>query len=353
MRKNFALLLLGLLLALTAVGAYYYSVARTFYDQNVTAFGKGLYSQDSVLGYRLLPDLRFLTSRPSRAWILTDDYGARIGEDTPLHRSRADVLVAGCSFTYGLWLNYEDTYPAKLAAAIPKAEVFNLGVNGFSTLTSKLHSDELLSLHPRVVVYGLIEEHFHRNLLPCTRFWITGNCKPTTFLKRELNGFSRVLPTTQEGFFLQEEFSSSHQFGVIDLFWAMRRDWRRATRTDEQGLNAKAANDLTDELKASAMKSLLREWVEEARANHFELVVIYIPNLGNLAPLPPARMEAIKPFLDQPHFHFIDTTKRLQEFRAANPLVPLCAKPDDCHPGAAAHTLIASELAPVVKKLLR
>lgn len=342
----------GLAAALAIVLAYYFFEARKFYRQHEKRFGKPLYAQDSLLGYQPGPNLQHLAPGLPLYWIFTDAHGVRT-EETPPDLSRGvQVLAAGCSVTFGHRVMQEDTFSGKLGRALP-ASVYNLGVLGYSTLSAMLRTQRFLHLKPKVVVYGLIDDHFHRNLHPCTSFWPTGNCRPTIYLKPAERGFERVLPDTTEGFFASEDYSGEHAFGLIDVFWALRRDWYRATRTDSAGLNARVDATITPEDKLKAMDHVLREWLRLADEHRFELVVVYVPFPAFPEPLSPERRGVLKALGTHPRFHFVDSYPGYADYIARNPGISLCVSESDCHPGKEGHAIVAEALRPVVKALLK
>jgi len=350
---KFSLVLLGLCLGFSFVVAFYYPRAEKFYKENEERFGKPLYQQDPILGYRPAPNLRFFNSNPPSFWILTDAQGVRIGEDSAENPNVVDILTAGCSFTFGQRVMYEDTFPGKIGASL-KSRVYNLGVSGFSTVSSMLRTQQFLHLRPKVVVYGLIDDHFHRNVIPCTSFWRTGSCRPTVYLQPDRTGneFLKVPPTIHTGFFQPEEYGPKHSFGWIDIFWAIRRDWQKVSGSDASGQNHRVGTQLPDGSAIRAMLSTLAEWQQMAEKNRFELVVIYIPDPKNPQPLSQEKLAVMQSLRGLPRFHFLDSTTRFQEYLRHNPDQTLCVSSDDCHPGIKAHALIAAEIESKVKLLL-
>jgi hypothetical protein len=84
-------------------------------------------------------------------------------------RGRPQLVVVGCSFTQGWALTDEDTYPWRLQTAFPDLEVLNYGTAGYGTYQSLLALERHLARSttpPAMVVYGLIEFHEERNVLP-------------------------------------------------------------------------------------------------------------------------------------------------------------------------------------------
>lgn len=86
---------------------------------------------------------------------------------------RPRLVVVGCSFTQGWAVTDEETYPWRLQTAFPDVEVLNYGTAGYGTFQSLLALERHLARSataPTLVVYGLIEFHEERNVMPAN--WI-------------------------------------------------------------------------------------------------------------------------------------------------------------------------------------
>src|SRR5262249_26695941 len=57
------------------------------------------------------------------------------------------VIAAGCSFTFGLGVNDEDTWPWLLQERMPDYRVVNVGVNGYGTDQALLAAERELQLN--------------------------------------------------------------------------------------------------------------------------------------------------------------------------------------------------------------
>ncbi len=351
-RKNLIAALGGGILAVLIVAAYYTYSAWSYYQAMSSSFGKSLYTQDPLLGYRLKPELHFLATVPPAFWIFTDSHGVRVGDDPPDLSQGVSILAAGCSVTFGQRVMHEESFPGRIGKSLG-VTTYNLGISGFSTLSSMLHAKEFFSLKPRVVIYGLIDDHFHRNLLPCTSFWRSENCRATVYLRPgEAGGFERVHPVTRTDFHMEEEFRERTDFSWRDVAWAVRRDWRKALGVDAARINARAAEALEPLDQLNAMTFLMDEWHGLAQKNHFELVVVYIPSADHPAPLSPEKRALFEAMEKLPNFHFVDSYPSFRSYLDRNAEGSLCAAPDDCHPSAEGHRLIADTLEPVLRRIL-
>src|ERR1035437_8508029 len=102
----------------------------------------------------------------SRYHSFTDRLGARvnrIGDQTP---GRVDVMILGCSFTWGLGVKNEDTYAQQLQQLLGVTTV-NLAMGGYSSIQSLQRLRCNVDLQPKVVIYGFIQAHLARNVSAC------------------------------------------------------------------------------------------------------------------------------------------------------------------------------------------
>lgn len=69
--------------------------------------------------------------------VVTNRQGLRMEENLTFPKTRQRILAIGDSFTFGPYLDNQDTYPALLARKLPDTDVMNAGVNGY-TITDEL-----------------------------------------------------------------------------------------------------------------------------------------------------------------------------------------------------------------------
>lgn len=84
---------------------------------------------------------------------------------TPGDRAR-ELLLVGCSFTFGWGVNDQDSFAWKLQEQLPRYEVSNHGVGGYGTYQSLLTLERLLAdgPPPARVLYGYMQGHEFRNV---------------------------------------------------------------------------------------------------------------------------------------------------------------------------------------------
>lgn len=66
---------------------------------------------------------------------------------------QTDIVALGDSMTYGVWVRREDAWPQQLALA-GHVGVYNMGLSGYGPIQALLLLDELLELHPKLVIFA-------------------------------------------------------------------------------------------------------------------------------------------------------------------------------------------------------
>ena len=95
--------------------------------------------------------------RANPVWsIALNDEGFRSAAFTPVKRAGAlRIACIGDSWTFGMNVNQDRTYPARLGVLLKDAEVMNFGILGYSSFQGlQLLKTRVLDLHPDVVVIG-------------------------------------------------------------------------------------------------------------------------------------------------------------------------------------------------------
>ena len=161
----------GLELLVRAAG---YQPWRTVADGLSVSPGGRLYVQDDVVGYTQLPGEYEVTLQTGYTFTVTHlPSGLRVTGPTANHRAddeRDGVWVFGCSFTYGLTINDDETFPWLLQARFPSYQFSNFGVNGYGTVQGLVQFREALKEgSPAVVVVAYAGFHDDRNTFSRSR----------------------------------------------------------------------------------------------------------------------------------------------------------------------------------------
>jgi hypothetical protein len=82
------------------------------------------------------------------------------------------VAFLGCSFTQGYGVEDDEHFASIFASLNPEVRVLNYGTGGHSTLQSLIRARQLVAAGapPDVFVYGMINDHLHRNIVDAQWF---------------------------------------------------------------------------------------------------------------------------------------------------------------------------------------
>jgi hypothetical protein len=125
-----------------------------------------MYAPDPEVGYVMKPNLSLRDGAESFDGYFINDRGFRIGRSSREASSQADILVVGCSQTYGQGVSYEDTFAAIIGQKLNRT-VANLGVSSYGGVSSVLLARRFKDLNPSILVYGFWEDHLYRNVAKC------------------------------------------------------------------------------------------------------------------------------------------------------------------------------------------
>ncbi len=128
----------------------------------------GLYVPHSIRHYTSASNFAgTINAREYTIQITTNSLGLR--DDPIVPGERIDILAAGDSFTMGFGVESEDAWPAQLETNINRAaiasrpvRVLNSAVSAYSLSQIRLSIEDLLYLHPKIVVLGLYPAGYWR-----------------------------------------------------------------------------------------------------------------------------------------------------------------------------------------------
>jgi hypothetical protein len=175
-RRLHALALGTGLAALVFAGAY---LASSKLRHEVGSIGRaiadrdriGIWRTDAVLGFRHVPGAAGTHDVPEafRVTYHIDDRGNRVTPDPA--RAEREVLVLGCSWTFGHGVEDEQAWPYLLGLAWSEAKVHNGGAMAYGTAHAwLLLREELERAPPALVIYAFSHHHQRRNYL--RRSWL-------------------------------------------------------------------------------------------------------------------------------------------------------------------------------------
>jgi uncharacterized membrane protein (DUF441 family) len=277
---------------------------------------------DPVLGWSYLPNLSTVQrfgAQGRRVAIYTGPDGYRVASPGASADAAAPTLIfAGCSYTFGHGLLYEETFAGRVAE-LPgnPLQVINLGVQGYGTDQSLLSLKEMMpQLNVKAVVYTFLLDHVKRNdnadrrfIFPKARF---AGTKPRFELSPDGSLHMTGPPRRYD------DMIDCHVCDLVQLFWTR---W-----------GPEPSVPLTQ-----ALVKAMKEYVE-SRGAVFVLVLWTNPHR-----MPPGQLEeALFPGL---HAHVVDVGS------GAPPDFAQWMIPGETHPDARAHAYVAGRVADELERL--
>jgi hypothetical protein len=121
---------------------------------------------DPVTGWRMRPHLILRRGGEAiEATYATNSSGFRSSEEFDPADPRQHIVLAGDSFTFGVGVEFDDTFGARLDTALENAVVYNLGMPGFGLDQIALSvKHQALPLNPSLIIVTFISESFPRSL---------------------------------------------------------------------------------------------------------------------------------------------------------------------------------------------
>ncbi len=232
---------------------------------------------DPVLGWSYLPNLvtiqRFGSAgRPVQ--LAFDERGIRIAAPgVNPDPARPSALFAGCSYTFGHGLPYEETFVGRLGADPAFGlQAVNLGVQGYGTDQSLLSlKEQLPRFNTKVVVYTFLLDHVKRNdnadrrfIFPKARFPGT---KPRFAV--EDGRLEEVIPPRR-----YEDLADCHLCDLVGLFWA------KSGPPPSIELTRALVKSMKQYVESQGAAFVLVLWTNPHRLDSAELAESLFPGLG-------------------------------------------------------------------------
>jgi lysophospholipase L1-like esterase len=325
-------------------------------------------------GYYLKVDQPYAKPHPTRGWCNRPDLVVADGEsefrvtathDRDGHRvvpaegrsaqDRVRVLVLGDSFSYGVGVEDDQTYCARLAALAPGLEVINAGVNGYGTGQQLLAlREEGPALQPAIVVVGFFWNDLEDNAAGPTR----ASLVLVDGVLRELpapdvSGSKAPMNRPPRRAWLRHSYAYRFLSDRLKLL----REGHGAAHDGEPG----RADALTGDEREAAWQltfALLREFPRTARAGGARLVLLVIPDQVQVQTEVRFRgfdetdwgvLDRLRPFAEQEGIPLVDPLPALQAELAAR-RAPLYYR-EDRHLRPEGHAVVARALYLALREL--
>lgn len=335
-----ALLMGGLTLAVCAallLGFYAHRIRRLS-TLDLLLEGDFPLEPDPLIGF--VPAARAATVRAHpraglRYHLFTSGRRARVdarGEETP---EQVGLLAVGCSFTWGHGVENEQTYVSLVSRRLG-VRAANLAFASYGGVQSVLMLERNRDLRPRLVVYGVIQDHAKRNLSPCAPTF-GPSCLPASFVAFDGAGRPYVHPPDMR------EYAFNRRFW--DAFFFQRASWPRllalALEGDVRRVVRGQGDDGTPERRRRSYELLLTRMRAATEAMGAHLLVVYMPYLerGTTNAMPPSLRQALATVAG-PSVTVLDLAPLVaRHYTAAD--APALRFESDPHPSAAGHAFFA------------
>ena len=273
--------------------------------------------------------------------LFTDARGARVNSARQNTFDKVTIMTIGCSMSWGQGVENEATYTAILGQRLD-VPVANFAMGGYGTLQSLLMLERNLDLAPKIIIYGVIEDHMRRNLSPCAPAYLPF-CMATPYVdfdseeKPYIHAPHMEFPIEMTQQFLEDVVFNS--LVVNDILWGAKIIWLKYAQ------KKLLSYPRTQEAKQKSMTFLMRKMSESAKKINAILIVVYMPRLerGAAKPAPSELMSSLTK-----DTVFVDLSSVIKSYYN-NPENPDLELKNDGHPNQLAHRLIANEL----EKLIR
>lgn len=305
---------------------------------------------DRDLGYRPVPGAHFLKRDPhgTVTEVATDKRGFRVDGPGQGGQSRVDILVVGCSQTWGQGIAGAQTFSSILGRTFG-LRVANAAVPGYGTVQSLLMAERHVDLRPRVIVYGFFVDHLFRNF---------ERQSPRPIVER-VGGAWRIAPSDYRS---HPAFDRTADALVAFYGWfgvarevtrgPVEAELRTAFRAIVRGLGLPEADWIAktrptfDEMPTTveAARMLLAEMAALARRVSAHLVVVWLPGIPELTPFTVPFPAELSEFVQRSGGTPIDMYPVFRPYAGTERAIEIVV-PGDGHMNEKAHALVAEAVA--------
>jgi hypothetical protein len=326
----------SLVLGFYLIGIYKLVAMRV---PDVITAGDPIVRFDKNIGFRATENSRTTVTVPKIKLsynLMTDDTGARVSTMNRTYPDKPFITVVGCSFTWGHGVSNDETYAQVLETEL-ETKVHNYGMGSYGTVQS-LEMLEKFGAGSSLIIYGFIDEHLRRNVMPCAPSFAPLCLYVPTVRKNRSGEFYIVDQVPRDNVTATDEF-----FGWVknkNYFSLANVEFGQAFVLDKidelRGLHRPtlpAGEDL------AATEFVMRKMEKFALENHARLLVVNV-GIGfpreNFEELSKKKWDDYVSFLDASKFDGVPDNELLIE--------------GDGHPNAYGHRMIAGKIYSAIKE---
>jgi len=322
--------------------SYYALQAREYTDLDLVLEGDFPIEFDEEMGFVPVRNGATVRRHPRSGLayrLFTSDRRARVDAPGEQTTGPLDLMTIGCSFSWGHGVENHETFTSVVARR-RSLRAANFAFASFGTVQSVQMLARNLDLRPRVVVYGVIQDHVKRNHSGCAPAYGPA-CLPCAWVDFDDVRGPFIHPPDGDAYAFNRRF--------WDTFFFRRGSWPRrlavTMEADLRRLQGETAFPRRDpERRQAALEFLLARMRALTREAGAHLVIVYIPYLerGSTNAPPPALTAALAS-VEGPGVSVLDLAPVVARYYA-DAARPLLRFERDAHPNQAAHALIAQEL---------
>lgn len=299
-------------------------------EYKITAQPTNCLIGDSTFGFALNPGRCQVTINNHVTYRATHEQNGRRKTSGAQAKNDHSIFLMGCSFTYGMGVNDDETFASILQKEHPAINIENFGVPGFGTTQSilQLQAEIRKRSIPKMVVLHFSKLHFDRNALtPQFRSDLkVGFVKSGPHHRGMSNARFPYLKSPKATSFswctwdqLYPEWSGRNTFALVN-FLALNRERNTLKKMDVVGIS----------------KELILQISELCEANKIPFRICFLDDDVKIEEL---RKIAIKNDIPFKNVHLRHTDKKLTQL------------PYDSHPNKKGHQLIAKTIAPWIRSI--
>ena len=311
----------------------------------VSVEGDSFYAYDSEIGYVARPN-------SSTKWTIfgadgkialqyrahTDRHGARVanrGEQSPDH---VDVVVVGDSFAWGYGVEGHETFALKTFGALG-ASGANLALASYGTTQSLQMLRRNRDLAPKLVIFSLTRDHLWRNVSACARSHYPF-CLDYSHIAWDAKGRPYIAAPRSDGVARIQVHVRSGEGRLDPATWVLHGLDVVVAQLRFKAANAIAVNKAKQD---AALEFLIQQMASTASEMKAMLLIVYLPD-ESMSPPP----EVLSRSAETIGYRFLDLSEAFLKLGA--PARPKLYLPNDGHPSAAGHALIAQELVAHIRR---
>ena len=311
----------------------------------VLAEGDPLFAFDAEIGYVARPNsstrwaILGADGKPTLQYhVYTDRRGARVASRGERSPDQPDILILGDSFTWGHGVEGDETFALKTISALG-ASGANLALAGYGTTQSLQMLRRNRHLAPKLIIFPLTRDHLWRNVSACGRSYYPF-CLDYSYVAWDAKGRPYIASPRSDGVARVQLQMRAEQGRLDPLTWIVHGLDVIVAQARSKAANAVALDKAKQD---AAFAFLIEQMALTASEMKAALLIVYIPD-ASISPAPQMLSESVA----KPDYRFLDLSQTFMNIdTAAHRALYL---PNDGHPSAAGHALIARELIAFIRK---